>query len=133
MPVVVVFEFGRAKAHVTLAGQLDGPAFEVQVVVCPVQVRLGGHVEAVCTPPGSTHVQVGCAEQGKGPTLPVQVVVWPVPGVWEVSVVQLGRGLGVNRSLVRAKRILLTGYRGRTASDGCDGCHGDSGVSIGGC
>jgi len=46
-----------------------------------VHFTLRGQPVVVCVPPGSTHVQVGWAEQGKGPAVPVKVMVWPVQEV----------------------------------------------------
>ena len=79
-------ELGKIWWHVTLAGHTDGPWFAVHVVVWPVQVTLAGQTEAVWVPPGRTHVQVGRAEHGNGPELPVQVVVCPVPGNLGISI-----------------------------------------------
>ncbi len=136
MPAVIVFaELGRARAQVTLAGQLDGPALGVQVAVCPVQVRLGEHVEAVCTPLGITQVKLGWAEQGKGRTVPVQI--WFGLGLGlggsRCSIGERIWGGGEGRRLILAKRALLSGYRGWAVGDGSHGCHGDRIICIGGC
>jgi len=47
-----------------------GPTVATWVVVV-------GPVIVVLDPPGNTQVQVGWALHGNGPTVPVQVVVWP--------------------------------------------------------
>jgi len=55
--------------------QLEGPAVEVQVVVCPVHVTFAGQVGRTGGAVGRTHVHVMLAEQGTGPAVPVQVTV----------------------------------------------------------
>jgi len=67
----------EGNSTVQTPSQLEGPAVEVQVVVCPVHVKFGGQVVRTGGAVGRTHVHVMLAEQGTGPSVPVHVTVSP--------------------------------------------------------
>jgi hypothetical protein len=79
-PGRVAVSLGRTMVQVEGEGQEDGPFCPVHVVVCPVQVTLGGHVgtAVMLGAPGRTQVQVACEGQLVGPFLLTQIVVCPV-------------------------------------------------------